>query len=170
MGAGRAAGMEAIKKGPFIDAKDADFLGKVTYPQCRRGVNTPTEWLASAKEITRRSASEPAASLALDFVNGLPGASTGNALKVTPCGKIVLRRRARRGVRLDDASGVLHGHDDDVRSIAAPRWCPDRWDGAGQRARVELQEEARDPVDLPCAQLARVADAEGHAIVRGVGL
>lgn len=168
MGAGRAAGMEAIKKGPFIDAKDADFLGKVTYPQCRRGVNTPTEWLASAKEITRRSASEPAASLALDFVNGLPGASTGNALKVTPCGKIVYYVAALGVVydRTTHRQRFFAGHDDDVRSIAQH---PDGYtfatgqDGAKPSALVwSCKREARDPVDIPCAQLARVADAEGY--------
>ena len=168
MGGGRSAGMEAIKKGPFIDANDADFLGKVVYPQCRRGVTAPTDWLAAARGITRRSAAEPTASLALDFVNGLPGASIGNALKVTPCGKVVYYVAAL-GVVYDRATHrqrFFTGHDDDVRSIARH---PDGYtfatgqDGARPSVCVwTSRREARDPVDLPCAQLARVADTEGY--------
>ena len=33
---GRVLGLEHIKKGPFEDADDARFMGKITYPQCRR--------------------------------------------------------------------------------------------------------------------------------------
>ena len=118
--------------------------------------------------ITRRSAAEPTASLALDFVNGLPGASIGNALKVTPCGKVVYYVAAL-GVVYDRATHrqrFFTGHDDDVRSIAQH---PDGYtfatgqDGARPSVCVwTSRREAKDPVDLPCAQLARVADTEGY--------
>ena len=117
MGGGRSTGMEAIKKGPFVDANDADFLGKVVYPQCRRGVTAPTDWLAAARGITRQSAAEPTASLALDFVNGLPGASIGNALKVTPCGKVVYYVAAL-GVVYDRATNAS---ESSLRSVRAAK-------------------------------------------------
>ena len=73
LGEGRVLGKEQIKRGPFLDRVDARFLGKVIYPQCKRGVSTPSDWLSVADGAAARSAAMPTAGLELDHVHGFPG-------------------------------------------------------------------------------------------------
>ena len=84
---GRVLGLEHIKKGPFEDADDARFMGKITYPQCRRGVQAPSDWLTAGRAITARSASVPTLRLEPDFAHGFPGrGDLGNSLLQTNAG------------------------------------------------------------------------------------
>ena len=119
---GRVLGLEHIKKGPFEDADDARFMGKITYPQCRRGVQAPSDWLTAGRAITARSASVPTLRLEPDFAHGFPGrGDLGNSLLQTNAGALAYYVGAL-GVVYDPrmhAQRFFRGHTGMVRSIAA---------------------------------------------------
>ena len=174
LGENRAIG-RGDQRGPFIDARDAKFLGKVRCQE-RADVARSSDWLASAN-AWRRSAG-PAAALTLDFAHGFPGSSDknmGNSLHVTPAGDVVYYLAALGVVYRRDAETRTHsqrfffGHDDDVRSIAQhpdgvtfatgqdghrPRACV--W--SAERLGVNNGRSAREG----CAELARVEDPDGY--------
>ena len=119
---GRVLGLERIKKGAFEDADDARFMGKITYPQCRRGVQAPSDWLTAGRAITARSASMPTLALEPDFAHGFPGrGDLGNSLLQTKAGELAYYVGAL-GVVYDPrthAQRFFRGHTGLVRSIAA---------------------------------------------------
>lgn len=178
LGENRAIGKEAIRRGPFIDARDAKFLGKVRCPRSGATYAVPSDWLRVGERVARRSATAPAAALTLDFAHGFPGSSDknmGNSLHVTPAGDVVYYLAALGVVYRRDAETRTHsqrfffGHDDDVRSIAQhpdgvtfatgqdghrPRACV--W--SAERLGVNNGRSAREG----CAELARVEDPDGY--------
>ena len=119
---GRVLGLEHMKKGPFEDADDARFMGKITYPQCRRGVQAPSDWLTAGRAITARSTSVPTLRLEPDFAHGFPGrGDLGNSLLQTNAGALAYYVGAL-GVVYDPrmhAQRFFRGHTGMVRSIAA---------------------------------------------------
>ena len=170
LGEGRVLGKEQIKRGPFLDRVDARFLGKVIYPQCKRGVSTPSDWLSVADGAAARSAAMPTAGLELDHVHGFPGLDNlSNNLHVSAEGDAVYYL-AGVGVaynRRSHRQRFFLGHDDDVRCIAAH---PDGLTFAtgqdGHRPVACVWSAARFGPNVgrgrTLAELARVRDPDGY--------
>ena len=170
LGEGRVLGKEQIKRGPFLDRVDARFLGKIIYPQCKRGVSTPSDWLSVADRVASRSAATPTAGLELDHVHGFPGLDNlANNLHVSAEGDAVYYLAAV-GVAYDRRSHrqrFFLGHDDDIRCIAAH---PDGLTFAtgqdGQRPFACVWSTARFGPNVGrgrhLAELARVRDPDGY--------
>ena len=165
LGDGRVMGKEEIRKGPFTDANDANFLGKVIYPQCRRGVYPPSDWMPHAAAAAKRSATPPSAALDLDFVMGFPGRDNlANALCVTPHGDVVYYLAALGVVynRATHTQRFFTGHDDDVRCIAQhPDGITFATGQDGHRPYACVW-SAGDPIRPHCRELARLQDPEGY--------
>ena len=118
----RVLGLERMKKGAFEDADDARFEGKIAYPQCRRGVRPPSDWLSVGRAVTARSASVPTLEIEPDFAHGFPGrGDLGNSLHRTGDGALAYYV-GTLGVVYDPrthAQRFFRGHAGLVRSIAA---------------------------------------------------
>ena len=176
LGEGRVLGKEQIKRGPFLDRVDARFLGKVIYPQCKRGVSTPSDWLSVADGAAARSAAMPTAGLELDHVHGFPGLDNlSNNLHVSAEGDAVYYLRGGgRGVQSPLASPAIFPRPRRRRSMH--RRAPGRPDiRHGTRrpstSRVRVERGAVRPQRRSRANARRVGarsrPGRVHAFLRG---
>jgi len=80
----RVLGKEEVKKGPFADADDAQFFGKIRTPRSVGATQTPSDWLEKGGAIAVRSMQAPRISLELNHAHGFPGAKVlGNSVHAT---------------------------------------------------------------------------------------
>ncbi|KAG1660169.1 hypothetical protein FOA52_005269 [Chlamydomonas sp. UWO 241] len=110
-----------IHQGPFTDAADAAFTGKVVYQPCRTVVYTPRGW---DPKLAARSAALPDAELQLEFVYGYAGkANVSKNVFYNGDGQVVYYT-AGLGVvynREEHSQSFFNGHVDDISAICL---CP----------------------------------------------
>lgn len=107
-----------VQQGAYKAGKPATHVGKIKYPQCKKGVWPPSDW---DPRLAARSAELPDARLKLEFVYGYDGVQgTAPNLFYTSSQEVVYVAAAI-GVVYNPSSHTQRfflGHDDDILSLA----------------------------------------------------
>ena len=120
VGKARLVGMSSeVRRGAFPlnrPAEEYQFHGKILYPQCRKGVFTPSGWDGAA---ARRSCKPPDADMELTWVHGYARDCLANNLFYAADGTIVYFTAALGVVYDKEAHSqrFFTGHDDDVKCL-----------------------------------------------------
>ncbi|KAG2487374.1 hypothetical protein HYH03_013944 [Edaphochlamys debaryana] len=120
MGASRLdmAANDTVQRGAYVAGQPATHMGKILYPEAKKGVWPPSNW---DPRLAERSAQLPDVRLSLEFVHGYDGhLATSPNIFYTASGEVVYNA-AGLGVVYDKASHSQRfflGHDDDVLCLA----------------------------------------------------
>jgi len=154
----------AVKDGAFEAGKSGEALGKIRYPQSRKGVYAPSDW---DPQKAVQSSSAPDGELDLEYVYGYSGIkNTSNNLWYNSEGRAVYYT-AGVGIVYDKASNTqryFQGHDDDIRCLAMSP-CR-RLAATGQMGKfpVVCVWDTRGDAGTSCRELVRIK----HGAVRFV--
>jgi microtubule-associated protein-like 6 len=119
LGKARLLGMASdVQKGAFTDPRQANFMGKILYKACRKGVYAPTDWDPA---LAARSAATPEHALELEFVYGFEGKENLTRNMFYTCNGEVVYYAAAVGVVYNKQQHTQRHflmHDDDIKSLA----------------------------------------------------
>ncbi|KAK9816488.1 hypothetical protein WJX72_000919 [[Myrmecia] bisecta] len=104
----------SVQKGAYKAGKPATHMGKILYPECKKGVFPPSDW---DPQLAVRSAHLPDIGLQLEFIYGYAGHySTASNLFYTSTGEVAYFAAAV-GIVYDMNAHMQRfflGHDDDI--------------------------------------------------------